>query len=378
MPQKIAIIGGNVAGLSSAYFLAKKGFNVTVYESKIWNKPCGGAVSLEFDYYLQKVLNIFLEESDHYTDRFKVGLWNGRSMEDDGIFRIITRQDLQEKLIKRIQKEEGVTISFRHVSIKDTHLFTPQTIVATGYSRFSQEILERKWHPSEYAFTIRYDGKIKDGKFPNTNLIVLDSKRMGYGWVFIGKSNHVNIGVGALAPREYVWKKYYAFFDVIKEKYGYHINTPQIKPKCWKLPMLVNKLKYPVSHNQNGIEFIGVGDVLGLAHAISGAGIEPAWMSGWVLSESLNNDGQIDVDKYTQLLKVNLRKTVWRRTDQLLSFLSRKPIPFKDSLGFLSLHIIRHRMVKMMRKYPWFAFVHNGVRETGFSSEGFVEKRNES
>jgi len=373
LPQKIAIIGGNVAGLASAYFLSKKGFDVTVYESKIWNKPCGGAISLEFDYYLQKVLNVFLEESDHYTDRFKVGLMNGRCMEDEGIFRIITRHDLQEKLIKRIQKEDSVTINFRYVSVKDTHLFTPQTIVATGYSRFSKKVLRREWLPSEYAFTIRYDGIISEGKFPNTNLIILDSQKMGYGWVFIGKDNHVNIGVGALAPREYVWKKYYEFFDVIKEKYGYNINAPQVKPKCWILPMLVDKLKYPVSQNKDGIEFIGVGDTLGLAHAISGAGIEPAWMSGWVLAESLNNNGQINVRKYTQLLRINLRKTVWRRTDHLLSYLSRKPIPFKDSLGFFSLYIIRHRMIRMMRKYPWFAFIHNGIRKTGFSLEKMTD-----
>ncbi|WP_455462917.1 NAD(P)-binding protein [Candidatus Hodarchaeum mangrovi] len=369
MPQEITIIGGNVAGLASAYYLSKKGINVTVYESKIWNKPCGGAISLEFDYYLRNVLSVFLEGSDHFTERFRVGMWNGRCMEDEGIFRIISRHDLQEKLINRIEKEEGVTINFKQVSIRDNHLFTPQTIVATGYSGFSQKIFRRKWHPSEFAFTIRYDGIIEEGKFPNTNLIILDSKKMGYGWIFIGKGNHVNIGVGALAPREYVWKKYYELFNIIKEKYGYYIDTPQAKPKCWILPMLVNKLKYPVNQKQNGIEFIGVGDTLGLAHAISGAGIEPAWMSGWVLAESLNDKRQINVKKYTQLLKVNLRKTVWRRTDHLLSFLSRKPIPFKSSLGYYSLHIVRHRMIKMMRKYPWFAFVHNGIRETGFSLE---------
>lgn len=52
--------------------------------------------------------------------------------------------------------------------------------------------------------------------------------------------------------------------------------------------------------------------------------------------------------------------------DHLLSALSRKPIPLKDRIGFLGLHFIRHRIINMMQKYPWFALVHDGIKETGF------------
>ena len=46
MVETITIIGGNISGLSSAYYLAQKNIHVTIYEAKEWNKPCGGAISL--------------------------------------------------------------------------------------------------------------------------------------------------------------------------------------------------------------------------------------------------------------------------------------------------------------------------------------------
>jgi len=372
MVNKITIVGGNISGLSSAYYLAKKNIHVTVYESKEWNKPCGGAISLEFDQYLRDELDIHLDESDHYTERFKVGLWNGRYMEDEGVFRITTRKDLQRKLTQRLQKMSNIDIIKQRVTTTDEDMFTEQTIVATGYSGFTRRALHKKWDKKDFALTLRFDGILEDVKIPNANLIVLDNKKMGYGWVFVGKGGHINIGVGAQASRDYVKDLYYRFFDTIRDKYNYQVHTPDQKPHSWILPMLINKMKYPVYKTTNSTQFIGVGDSLGLAHSLSGAGIEPAWQSGWILSKCLDKNGKIDIDKYRKLLHKNLRLTVWRRTDHLLSYLTQKPIPFKDKIGYLGLHFIRHRMINMMHKYPWFSLVHDGQKETGFSIQNPV------
>jgi len=367
MVNKITIIGGNISGLSSAYYLAQKNIHVTIYEAKEWNKPCGGAISLEFDQYLRDELDITLAESDHYTERFRVGLWNGWSMEDEGVFRITTRKDLQKKLTERILELPNIDIINQRVTTADKDFFTKQTIVATGYSGFTRRALDKKWDKKDIALTLRFDGILEDAQIPNTNLIILDHKKMGYGWVFVGKDNHVNIGVGAQASLEYVKNLYHQFFGVIRDKYNYQLPTPDQKPESWVLPILINKMKYPVFNNANSTQFIGVGDSLGLAHSLSGAGIEPAWQSGWIIAECVNKKGEIDVAKYQELLRKNLRLTIWRRTDHLLSDLSQKPIPFKDKIGYLGLHVIRHRMINMMHKYPWFSLVHDGNKETGFS-----------
>ncbi|MFX0181655.1 MAG: NAD(P)-binding protein [Candidatus Hodarchaeota archaeon] len=366
MPHEITIIGGNISGLASAYYLSQKGYHVTIYEAKIWNKPCGGAISLEFEKYLQEELNVKLEESDHYTERFKVGLWTGRYMEDVGVFRVTTRYDLQKKLIDRVKDTPNIDFKLKRVSTNDKDIFTPQTIVATGYSGFTNKIMERKWRFQDRALTLRYDGEFKGCTYPNTNLLVLDHKKMGYGWVFVGKNDHINIGVGAIAHKSYLWKKYYEFFNLINNKFGYELEIPSTKPQSWILPLPVNKKKVLISNKKDGFEFIGVGDVLGLAHPISGAGIEPAWQSGWILAECVENS-RINTKKYQALLIKNLRMSSWRWLDHVTALLSRKRIPFKSTLGFFALHIIKHRILNMMRKYHWFGFVHDGDKETGFN-----------
>ena len=93
---------------------------------------------------------------------------------------------------------------------------------------------------------------------------------------------------------------------MIKEKYGYNLSLPAKRPQACYVPIPINKKRIPVSNIKDGIEFIGVGDVLGLAHPLSGAGIEPAWQSGWVLSECVVNN-RIDTERYKWLLVKNLR-----------------------------------------------------------------------
>ncbi|MHA2227217.1 MAG: NAD(P)-binding protein [Candidatus Hodarchaeales archaeon] len=368
LKQHFTIVGGNISGLSAAYYLSKKGYQVSIYESKIWNKPCGGAISVEFNQYLREELDIELEESDHFVPRFKVGLWNGRHIEDEGIFTVTTRYDLQNRLIRRLQEENNVEIIQRRILSTDTDLFTTQTVVATGYSGFSKQIMEREWEFNNRALTLRFDGKIPKCSYPNAHLIVLDPSKMGYGWVFIGKDNHLNIGVGGLASNDELKQRYIGFFRMLKANYGYNINLPQQKPQSWVLPLPVNKSKYSVSTMRDGIEFIGVGDVLGLAHSLSGAGIEPAWQSGWVLAECVDSTRNcINTEKYQRLLVKNLRLSSWRRLDHFFSTLSRKRFPFKDKIGYLALQVIRHRILKMMRRYPWFALVHDESKPTGFT-----------
>ncbi|MFW9902722.1 MAG: NAD(P)-binding protein [Candidatus Thorarchaeota archaeon] len=367
MAPEITIIGGNIAGLSAAYYLSQKGFHVIVYEAKLWNKPCGGAISLEFERYLSDELDITLEESDHYTERFKVGLWSGRNMEDIGVFRVTTRIDLQKKLIERLEQEPNIEIQFKRVSPKES-TFSTQTIVATGYSGFTNTVMGRKWKFHDKAFTLRYDGIFSGCSYPNANLIVLDHKKMGYGWVFVGKQDHINVGVGAVASREFLWQRYYDFFNLINKKYGFKLSIPAKKPHAWYIPIPTNKKKIPVSNIKDGIEFIGVGDVLGLAHPLSGAGIEPAWQSGWILSECIINN-RIDTKRYKWLLMKNLRLSSWRWLDQFASVVSRQNFPFKSTLGYFALYLIRYRMLSMMRKYPWFSLVHDGSKKIKFNVE---------
>ena len=218
--KEIAIIGGNVAGLASAYYLSKKGSNVVVYEPKIWNKPCGGAISLEFDHFLQEELGIILDESSVHIPRMKVGLWTGRHVDVEGVFTVTTRYDLQEKITERLKELPNIHFVEKEVKLSDQDLFSPQTIIATGFTGFTHKIMDRKWKYRDRAQILRFDGNIKDKTHPNAHLIVLDNKMVGYGWVFLGANNHINIGLGGVGSTKFVWKRYYDFFTLLEEKYG--------------------------------------------------------------------------------------------------------------------------------------------------------------
>ncbi|MFW9930265.1 MAG: hypothetical protein ACFFD1_12795 [Candidatus Thorarchaeota archaeon] len=366
---EIAIIGGNISGLASAYYLSKKGFHPIIYEPKIWNKPCGGAISLEFNHFLQNELGIFLEESDTHVPRMKVGLWSGRHVDVEGVFTVTTRLDLQRKIVEHLKKDSNISFIEKQVKISDFDLFTPQTIVASGFTGFTHKILDKKWKFRDRAQILRFDGEIKEKEHPNAHLIVLDNKMVGYGWVFIGKNNHINIGLGGVGSTEFVWKRYYDFFNLLEKKYKYFFNPADAKPQGWGLPIPINKWSYPVSNIKENIEFIGVGDALGLAHPILGAGIEPAWQSGWILSESFSQSiGKIDTKKYKSLLKRNKALSSGRRLDHFLAHTMRNRfIPMKDKFGYLALKMFMNHMIEKMREYPWFALVDDGKRKTGYT-----------
>ena len=368
MDNEISIIGGNVSGLSAAYYLSRKGYNIRIFEPQLWNKPCGGAISREFDQYLRNELNIGLEETDFQIPRMKVGLWAGRHIDVEGVFSVTTSYDLQAKLTERLQKEPKIKFIQRRVNSDDFDLFTSQTIIASGFTGFTHQILGRQWKTGDKATILRFDGTIKDKSHPNAHLIVLDNKIVGYGWVFIGKDQHINIGLGGVGSADYVRKRYYEFFDILDTKYGYHIDPKEAKPQGWGLPLPINKWKYNVSIVKNNIEFIGVGDALGLAHPILGAGIEPAWQSGWILSESIDEaTGTINTTKYKLLLSRNLSLASSRRLDRFLaSTMRNKFIPYKDKFGYIALRLFMNHMISKMREYPWFALVNNGKRNTGF------------
>lgn len=361
--MSISILGGNISGISSALFLQEKGYDVTIFEPKIWNKPCGGAMSLEFYEYLQHKFGLQLEE-DHHTPELHTGLWSGRFVTTDSPFILTTRYDLQKKLIQ-IAKEKGIKIVEKRVSVDDREVFTPQTIVATGFSGLTRKIMQQNWDKRDLAQIIRFDGTVSsEAEYPDASFIILDNKQVGYGWLFVGSKGHINVGLGGLGKPSVVNKRYYLFLDLLRDKYGVNLPPNEVKPDGWALPLPINKWKYRVSNTLDqypDVEFIGVGDALGLAHPILGAGIEPGWQSGWLLAESFNATiKSLDTVRYKKLLKLNHKIASGRRLDLFLASMMRARWLYgKDKFGYIALRLFMNRMISKMRYHPWFAFVAN-------------------
>lgn len=378
MSQNISILGGNISGISSAIFLKKKNpkLDVTIYEPKIWNKPCGGAVSVEFYEYLQHEFNIKLEE-DHHAPELRTGLWSGRFVSTDSPFIVTTRYELQNKLVD-LAKNKGINFVEKRVKVEDEDCFTPQTIVATGYSGITRKLMDQNWHKRDVAQIIRFDGQVSNkASYPDASFIILDNKQVGYGWLFVGSQGHINVGLGGLGKPSVITNRYYLFLDLLKEKYGVTLPPDEVKPEGWGLPLPIKKWKYTVSNKLQqypDIEFIGVGDALGLAHPILGAGIEPGWQSGWLLAECYDpRTNTIDTKRYKKLLKINHKISSGRRLDLFMARMMRARFLFgKDKLGYIALKLTMNRQINKMRIYPWYAYVANEQGKFNTSGKPWV------
>ncbi len=355
---EFTIIGGNVAGLSAAFHLHELGHEVHVYERDIWNKPCGGGFTIDFHQYLQEKWHVYLEEAHQGRDVI-VGLPSGKHVRLKSPFVVTTRKELQKKLIQKA-KELGIeiTLTGKRLSFKEViELCTPQTIIATGYSKITFQALNQKWNPRDVAHIVRFDGIVSNAKYPDDHIVIIDSKVLGYGWFFVGDGRHVNVGIGGETkslPRGFSWKQYFSeFLGMLESKYEVYIHD-DLEIKGWKLPLPYDKWKYSISNVQNGIEFIGVGDALGLAHPLLGAGIEPAWLSGKCLAIAVDTKGQIDVNKYQKILRKNIEVTSCRKIDIILAKLLRKPIPKKNALTYYTLKFLKEKMLTEMLKKPWY------------------------
>ncbi|MFO7930998.1 MAG: NAD(P)-binding protein [Desulfosalsimonas sp.] len=365
--KEISVIGGNVAGLSAAFHLARRGFRVTVYESSDWNKPCGGAVSCEFAGYLRHELGIVPQGADQVPREVRLAFRHERFVDLKGFFLVTRRMDLQQKLIMRLGKEPGIDIVFRRASITDRSLFTPQTIVATGFSRFTRQALPEQWRNMSWAAALRFDGEIEMDSHPGRHLMFFDSRINGYGWLFIGRRGHVNIGAGGLTGQRQMLQWYDEFLEYLSKRHGYHIRPEKPEPRGWKIPVCLRMRDLQPVFCKDGVEFIGTGDALGLAHPFTGAGIEPAWQSGRVLAECADPEtGVIDTRRYAEVLVRNLRLTCRKPIDLVLAAAANsRVLPGRDALGFIGAKLATPYLLRKMRKHPWFALVHDGKAKTG-------------
>ncbi|HMA84807.1 MAG TPA: NAD(P)/FAD-dependent oxidoreductase [Desulfosalsimonadaceae bacterium] len=365
MAPSITIIGGNIAGLSAACYLAEKGCQVTVYEAKIWDKPCGGAISREFSQYLDDHLGIRSAGADKLMRPMQCGFQKAPSILLDPIFVTISRYQLQKDLIARLKEHPNIDIVFKRISLNDRHLFTPQTVLATGFSALTRKIIRDEWHNREYALIYKARGNIDSDRPPDSHLMVFNSRIRGYGWLFIENDGRFNMGTGGLLDKPRLYKEYEKFRRNAFNIYNDSGLREKGRPVIWKIPVALHPDRNRLNFENQNTEFIGVGDVLGLAHPITAAGIEPAWQSGWLLAESYDPVcGRIDIDKYRKLLRKNLRLTSRKPIDRLAAWMLRAvKLPVHERMAYVFLRLNKQSIYKSLARYPWFAMVHDGKQQ---------------
>ncbi|MDZ7832089.1 MAG: NAD(P)-binding protein [Desulfobacterales bacterium] len=365
MAHPVAIIGGNIAGLSAAFYLASKGCQVTVYETKLWDKPCGGAISREFARYLNDHLGIRSAGADKPVRPLQCGFQKAPPVLLDGIFVVTSRYHLQKDLITSLKDHPNIDIVFKRVNLNDAALLTPQTVLATGFSGLTRKIIQSEWHNREYALIYKAEGEFGPQYNPGSHLLLFNSRIQGYGWIFLENHGRLTMGTGGLLDKPGLYKEYERFRRHALNIYNDSGLRETGRPVIWKIPVARHPDRNRLAFNREGIEFIGVGDVLGLAHPITAAGIEPAWQSGWLLAESYDPDqGRIDVEKYRLLLKKNLGLTSRKPIDRLAAWMLRSiRLPVHERMAYIFLRLNKQSIYKSLTRYPWFAMVHDGEQE---------------
>ncbi|MFX0062930.1 MAG: hypothetical protein ACFFC7_12190 [Candidatus Hermodarchaeota archaeon] len=306
----ITILGGNVAGCSVALLLAEKGYDTTIYEEKIWDKPCGGLLSNEYVRWFESK-EVFFD--DRYEAKRYLMMVNYRVYEkiiDKPLQSGLSRLEIQEKLIKRI-KELGVGFKTEKVTLERADELAQNsalTIVATGHNRLAWTLLGRQNKPQETSVS-------RVAEFPTDEqldffLFAGDtySATSGYGWVF-AKQGRVNIGLGnelGFGQKFPIYKRFDKFIDMLETRLNIELKDNMKKGKAFggKLPTDVNALEKPMYNERNGNLYIGTGDAIGIVNPTNGAGIVNSVKTAEELVKCFNSDGSFDPIKFQRNMQL--------------------------------------------------------------------------
>jgi flavin-dependent dehydrogenase len=306
----ITILGGNVAGCTAAILLAEQGYDITIYEKKIWDKPCGGLLPNEYVQWFESK-DVFFD--DRYVAKRYLIMVNYRVYEkaidkplqsESGLSRL----EIQEKLIKRV-KELGVGVKTEKVTLERADELAQNselTIVATGHNRLAWTLLGRQYKPQETSIC-------RVAEFPTDEqldffLYAHDtySVASGYGWVF-AKQGRVNIGLLNFGRKFPNSQRFDKFIDMLEARLNVELRDNMKKGKTFGgvLPTDVNTLEKPMFNERNGDLYIGTGDAIGIVNPAIGAGLVNSVKTAEELVKCFNSDGTFDPIKFQRNMQLN-------------------------------------------------------------------------
>ena len=306
---KIIVIGGGLAGLTSAILLAKANFDITLIERKQYpfHRVCGEYISNEVLPFLKSIGFNPEDYGAAQINRLKVTSTSGNSLNsqlDLGAFGI-SRYQLDQSLYQ-IAKQEGVQFLLNQkvldvnfideqflMEISGETLQAPMVIGAFGKRANIDQKLQRKFFYQRSPYIgVKYHIKTD---FPN-NLIQLDNFKGGY--CGISKIEQDLYCLCYLAQNKYV--KEYGSVKAMEENILYqnqHLkHVFQNSQFVWSQPEVINEISFErKSLIENHI--LMCGDTAGMIAPLCGNGMAIAIHSGKILADSIIKNCSIGIDK---------------------------------------------------------------------------------
>ena len=298
--QRVVVIGGNISGLSTVLSLSKNNIPTTLYEEKIWSKPCGGGFGFGLTHTLK---DLGVDIPYRYVKWLTVA---NKYKKVDIVMplTIVSRYKLQDALMNLVKQKENVNIELgRKLNFsKDFDKFQSINVVATGINGFSRQALGKSLSDVgmfQYQL-IKADNE--DLANIESTIFYILPKQQGYAWLFPAPEGMVDIGIGGLGKGVNWDRELEKFILWIKREYGQTIKISK-KSRSWGIPIPVKKPGRIARRYKHKL-FVGVGDAIELADSITAAGIEPAWFSGQFLGDSISSPTTIVLLNYANDLEI--------------------------------------------------------------------------
>lgn len=325
----VVIIGGGLAGLTSAIHLSQKGLQVTLIEKSDYprHKVCGEYISNEILPYLFWLGADVSQLNPTTITEFEFTTQNGKSVETKlplggfGISRFALDYFLYQKALENgsiIIKETVTDVSFHNdvftVTTPDQTLTAKIVLGAFGKRSNIDQVLSRNFISKKspwLAVKAHYEGN-----FPN-DVVALHNFKGGYCGVSKVENNIINVCYLA----DYVtFKKYknieeYQQNVLFKNKHLKNVfeNYKPVFDKPITISQISFDKKLPVENH-----ILMIGDTAGLIHPMCGNGMAMAIHSAKIASELILDycSGKIESrelleKKYTTEWNRNFAKRLW-------------------------------------------------------------------
>ena len=316
----VAVIGGGLAGKSTAIHLQKKGYSILILEKFNLNKSiyCAGGMAASVRNYLPLDVENAIEteiKRVHFSWKNEdpvIAELSGKSP-----FLIVNRKNLDEILTKEVYRL-GATLLFSInieslksdnnnwlIQCKNKKFFRAKyLVIADGSESLWASYLNLGPKKPKYASTIAINIKGLGNIEKNTVRFEFGSIKYGFAWAF-PMQDSINIGLGTFIGASKLKDK--ELCEYIVQSLGF---------KDIKYERIFNRLRiWNGFHKLHNERVLVVGDAASLCDPFLAEGIRPSLISSYYASETIDKcltSNKNHLHEYSLLMKDNWSKSmIW-------------------------------------------------------------------
>lgn len=313
---KILVVGGGPAGASAGYWLARRGFDVTIVEKKAYprDKTCGDGLTpravrqltdMGFDFAvpeLHKIIGLRAYAGDLmiemlWPDHSVYPSWGATLRRADLDMQVAMLAEKQGAVVRQRTEAKAIMEDGALIGVElaengdDVEVVDPDfVVIADGsLSRFGRALGTGRRKDYPYALAVRgyYESPNSSDGFIESQLNMRDRDGRimpAYGWVFPLGDGTVNIGAGVMSTFA-GWKDVNtseildSYVAALPEHWEVTEDSQLTKPVGGKLPMALSV------GPKVGRNWLVVGDASGAVNPFNGEGIDYAYETSRLAAE---------------------------------------------------------------------------------------------